>query len=170
LLGVPQAYYLNAPLPCERAPTSHLKGLKRQHRGDVTVSRLVDYPVRGFVIEGGSLQDMADVVGQAALVLQAHNIPHNALISDCGQRVFLFPQAYAERQARGEVEEELLATGEGPGWKEERVSGRWGVREGGWASLETEGLGRQHEQAAANTNICRVPDTLLNLEFMDTHA
>lgn len=108
-----QAYYLNAPLPCERAPTTLLKGLKRSRDG-VRISRTSHYPVRAFVVEGDSLQAMADVVGQAALVMQAANIPHNMLISDSGSRVFLFPQCYAEKQARGEVDPELLATGVNP--------------------------------------------------------
>ena len=79
------------------------------------ISRTTNYPVLAFVIEGDSLQAMADVVGQAALILQRENIPHNALISDSGSRVFLFPQCYAEKQAKGEVDPELLATGEGAG-------------------------------------------------------
>lgn len=106
-----QAYYLAAPLPVERAPTSPLKGLKRR-RDSVRISRLTDFPVNGFVIEGTNLQEMADVVGQAALLMQARNIPHNMLISDSGSRIFLFPQCFAEKQARGEVAEELLDTGE----------------------------------------------------------
>lgn len=46
--------------------------------------------------------------------MQAHNMPHNVLISDCGARVFIFPQCYAERQARGEVPDHLLDYGVNP--------------------------------------------------------
>ena len=46
--------------------------------------------------------------------MQANNIPHNVLIADCGARVFIFPQCYAERQARGEVPEHLLDIGVNP--------------------------------------------------------
>jgi hypothetical protein len=46
--------------------------------------------------------------------MQAANIPHNVLIADCGSRVFIWPQAYAERQAKGLVPEELLDCGVNP--------------------------------------------------------
>ncbi len=87
-----------------------LQGLKRRRDG-VRISCLSDYPVLGFVVEGGSLAEVADVVGSACLAMQAANVPHNLLISDAGARVFVFPQCYAEKQARGEVAEELLDTG-----------------------------------------------------------
>jgi GDP-L-galactose phosphorylase len=116
-----QAYYLNAPLPCERAPTSPLglAVLPKRRRPDsgadsVRISKLCDYPVRGWVVEGPSLAAMAQIVGEAALAMQQHNIPHNVLIADCGARVFIFPQCYAEKQARGEVPEHLLDIGVNP--------------------------------------------------------
>jgi hypothetical protein len=46
--------------------------------------------------------------------MQQYNIPHNILIADCGARVFIFPQCYAEKQARGEVPEHLLDIGVNP--------------------------------------------------------
>lgn len=46
--------------------------------------------------------------------MQAANIPHNVLIADCGSRVFIWPQTYAERQARGLVPEHLLDVGVNP--------------------------------------------------------
>eukprot|EP00775_Hariotina_reticulata_P005628 gene5628-5867_t len=138
-----QAYYLHAPLPCERAPSTPLDpALLGQRRrpacpaGQVHISKLSDYPVRGWVVEGSSLaamaQDLAEayeaglgyehgaalhkgwVVGDAARAMQQHNIPHNILIADCGARVFIFPQCYAEKQARGEVPEHLLDIGVNP--------------------------------------------------------
>jgi GDP-L-galactose phosphorylase len=70
-----QAYYLQAPMPCERAPTAPLAritpgsssaGSSKRRRPDsggdsVLVSRLCDYPVRGWVVEGPSLAAMAQV-------------------------------------------------------------------------------------------------------------
>jgi GDP-L-galactose phosphorylase len=121
-----QAYYLAAPLPCERAPMRplRLKSTSSNSRkaaagsaGDfhpVSISLLVDYPVRGWVVEGPSLAGMAQVVGEASLAMQAANIPHNVLIADCGSRVFIWPQAYAERQAKGLVPEHLLDIGVNP--------------------------------------------------------
>jgi len=69
-----QAYYLAAPLPCERAPMRPLRlksggssgsslaalgGSSEYH--PVSISCLVDYPVRGWVVEGPSLAGMAQV-------------------------------------------------------------------------------------------------------------
>ncbi|KAG2443234.1 hypothetical protein HYH02_009307 [Chlamydomonas schloesseri] len=135
------AYHLPAALPCERAPTAPLPGaLARplaaaaaapQSRkrgadggaaaacggGGVRVSRLVGYPVRSFVIEAegeAGLEAVAAVLARAAGALQAANQPFNVIASDGGRRVFLFPQCYAERQAAGEVPEELLDTGVNP--------------------------------------------------------
>lgn len=115
-----QAYYLAAPMPIERAPTEVLgedprfsragKFPKWRGRG-VKVCKLVNYPVRGLVFEAGdSLQELADMVGAACQRLTARNIPHNLMVVDRGARVFLLPNAFAERKARGELpqgEEEL---------------------------------------------------------------
>lgn len=109
-----QAYYLIAPFPVEMAATTLLKGAAGK-RDKVQVYRLVDYPVRGFVFESNSsLEELATAVGQACMKLQAENIPHNLFISNNGKRVFLFPQCYAEKQAKGLVPEALLATGVNP--------------------------------------------------------
>lgn len=50
------------------------------------------------------------MVSSACIWLQDNNIPYNVLISDCGKKIFLFPQCYAEKQALGEVSQELLDT------------------------------------------------------------
>lgn len=73
-----QAYYLAAPLPCERAPMRPLR-LKSGSNGSssvaavgggdapqgeyhpVSISYLTEYPVRGWVVEGPSLAGMAQV-------------------------------------------------------------------------------------------------------------
>jgi GDP-L-galactose phosphorylase len=79
---------------------------------------------------GDSLEEMAALVGQACERMQARNIPHNLLISDNGTRVFIFPQCYAEKQARGLVPQELLDTGVNPACWE--IAGArcscWGAR------------------------------------------
>lgn len=121
-----QAYYLAAPFPCERAPTAPIRGLKRK-RGNVIISRLVGYPVLGFVVETGGvmgsasadsvaacLAEVAEVVGRACMAMQAANVPHNVLIADSGARVFIWPQCFAEKQARNEVPPHILDTGVNP--------------------------------------------------------
>lgn len=75
------------------------------------ISELVNYPVRGLVFEGGNtVEHLSNSVSDACICLQDNNIPYNVLIADCGNRIFLLPQCYAEKQALGEVSAELLDT------------------------------------------------------------
>ncbi|KAG6637660.1 GDP-L-galactose phosphorylase 2-like [Carya illinoinensis] len=102
-----QAYYLAVSFPIEKAPTEKITTLD----GGVKISKLLNYPVRGLVFEGGyTVEDLSNTVSDACICLQANNIPYNVLIADCGRRVFLLPQCYAEKQALGEVSAELLDT------------------------------------------------------------
>ncbi|KAJ4725150.1 GDP-L-galactose phosphorylase 1-like protein [Melia azedarach] len=102
-----QAYYLAVPFPIEKAPTKKII----TSNGGVKISELLNYPVRGLVFEGGnSMQDLSNTVSDACICLQDSNIAYNVLISDCGKRIFLLPQCYAEKQALGEVSPELLDT------------------------------------------------------------
>lgn len=90
-----QAYYLNIQFPVEKAPTKMitLSRLSGASENVVKISRLMNYPVRGLVFtEGNTIGDLADVVANACICLQLNNIPFNVLISDCGRRVYLFPQ------------------------------------------------------------------------------
>lgn len=67
--------------------------------------------MRGLVFEAGdALADLAAVVGDACARLTAANVPHNLFVVDCGQRLFLFPNAFALAKAQGRVPEDLLAT------------------------------------------------------------
>ncbi|KAM5585483.1 GDP-L-galactose phosphorylase 2 [Rosa sericea] len=102
-----QAYYLAVTFPIEKAPTKKTTSLDV----GVKISELLNYPVRGLVFEGGNtLEDLSNSVSDACICLQENNIPYNVLISDCGKRIFLLPQCYAEKQALGEVRAELLDT------------------------------------------------------------
>eukprot|EP00246_Nothoceros_aenigmaticus_P015872 TRINITY_DN686_c0_g1_i1.p1 TRINITY_DN686_c0_g1~~TRINITY_DN686_c0_g1_i1.p1 ORF type:complete len:244 (+),score=48.23 TRINITY_DN686_c0_g1_i1:151-882(+) len=104
-----QAYYLATPFPVERAATVRIPALLRRRKRTVKISQLSNYPVRGLVFElGESLEDLANIVAKCCMELQARNLPFNILISDAGARVFLFPQCFAERQAKGEVDQEIL--------------------------------------------------------------
>ncbi|MQM20551.1 hypothetical protein Taro_053572 [Colocasia esculenta] len=106
-----QAYYLSVAFPVEKAPTKRIALKKGPTKVGVRISRLMNYPVRGLVFEGGSsLQELSDMVSNACIWLQENNVPFNVLISDLGKRIFLFPQCYAEKQALGEVSQELLDT------------------------------------------------------------
>mmetsp|Transcript_21069 Transcript_21069/g.66770 ORF Transcript_21069/g.66770 Transcript_21069/m.66770 type:complete len:473 (+) Transcript_21069:339-1757(+) len=110
-----QAYYLASPFPVERAHTVTVQATKKRRLG-VMLGRLAEFPVRGLVYEmgDGTLDALAAAVGGCAAELSRRNIPFNVLICDRGARVFVFPQCYAERQAKGEVEEKYLETGVNP--------------------------------------------------------
>ncbi|KAK7287573.1 hypothetical protein RIF29_00854 [Crotalaria pallida] len=102
-----QAYYLAVPFPIEKAPIKKIAKLN----GGVKISKLLNYPVKGLVFEGGdTLEDLSNTVSDACICLQQNNIPYNVLISDCGRQIFFLPQCYAEKQALGEVSAELLDT------------------------------------------------------------
>lgn len=104
-----QAYYLAAPFPIERAPTARVPYGRK--KGGVKVYELTKFPVRGLVFElGNSMEDLSEAVANACIHLQDENIPYNVLIADRGSRVFVLPQCFAERQARGEVDQEILDT------------------------------------------------------------
>ncbi|XP_074584135.1 GDP-L-galactose phosphorylase 1-like [Curcuma longa] len=106
-----QAYVLSTPFPVEKAPTQKIPIENGLSQCRVKFSKLLDYPVRGLVYEGGStLKELSDIVARSCIWLQENNIPFNVLISDSGRRIFLFPQCYAEKQALGEVSQELLDT------------------------------------------------------------
>lgn len=51
-------------------------------------------------------------MGTACQRLTAANVPHNLFIADCGARVFLFPNCFAEKKARGLIPEGELRMGE----------------------------------------------------------
>lgn len=88
-MNIKQAYYLAVPFPVEKAPTRKIAALDK----GVNVSVLLNYPVRGLVFEGGNtIQDLSNAVSDSCICLQDNNIPFNVLISDCGKRIFLFPQ------------------------------------------------------------------------------
>jgi GDP-L-galactose phosphorylase len=55
--------------------------------------------VRGLVFEAkNSLGALAETVGAACRRLTDANVPHNLFIVDRGARIFLLPNAFAERK------------------------------------------------------------------------
>ena len=84
---------MSVPFPVEKAATHKIPLSEDTMKSGVTVSKLINYPVRGLVFEAGNtLNDLAIVVSSACIWLQDNNVPYNVLISDCGKRIFLFPQ------------------------------------------------------------------------------
>lgn len=81
---------MSAPFPIEKAPTCKIMSSKDTR---VMVSKLLNYPVKGLVFEGGNtLHDLCDAVASSCTLLESNNVSFNILISDCGKRVFLLPQ------------------------------------------------------------------------------
>mmetsp|Transcript_35757 Transcript_35757/g.88004 ORF Transcript_35757/g.88004 Transcript_35757/m.88004 type:complete len:615 (-) Transcript_35757:757-2601(-) len=112
-----QAYYLMEAFPIERACTGRLPSsvYKKRHRHGSTVNQVLNYPVRCLCFElGDGFESLADLVGTACQRLQARNIPFNLLIADHGARVFLIPQKFSHRAARGEIPEDVAKTGINP--------------------------------------------------------
>lgn len=116
-----QAYHLDIPFPCELARTGPIDGVKRQHAAGIMISRVLGFPVNGFVVElergtpiDTGIPMLADVVARACASMQQLNVPHNLLISDSGRRVFIWPQCFAERCAQGLIPAHLLEMGVNP--------------------------------------------------------
>jgi len=66
--------------------------------------QVMHYPVRCLCFElGDGFESLADLVGTCCERLQARNTPFNLLITDHGARVFLIPQKFSHRAARGRV-------------------------------------------------------------------
>lgn len=90
-----QAYFLAHPFPIEKASTQILSEMTCFQDKGVFVSQLSDYPVRGFIFEGGkSVQDLSNVVASVCICWQNNSIPFNILISDFGKRIYLLPQVF----------------------------------------------------------------------------
>ncbi|CAL0327758.1 unnamed protein product [Lupinus luteus] len=99
-----QAYYLAAPFPVEKAEKQIIALDKGKCPQGLSVSQLVNYPVRGLVFEGGNtIRDLSDTVANSLVFLQNNNIPFNVLISDCGKKIYLFSQISKLLQGDAEV-------------------------------------------------------------------
>ncbi|XP_054796867.1 GDP-L-galactose phosphorylase 1-like isoform X2 [Prosopis cineraria] len=138
-----QAYYLVAPLPVEKVPALRIPVDKGLHSRGICISQLLNYPVRGLVFEGGnSIQDLSDAVACRLVFLQSNNIPFNVLISDCGKRIFLFFQCFAERRALGQVSQEIINAQVNPAvWE---ISGHFVLKR------------REDFDAASEAYVCRL--------------
>ncbi|XP_039158811.1 GDP-L-galactose phosphorylase 1-like [Eucalyptus grandis] len=91
-----QAYYLASPFPVKKVPTLRVMTSTNLQRNGVVVSQLLKFPVRSLVFEGrDTLSDLSSAIANSCIRLQHNNIPFNC---------------YAEKQARGEVSQELLET------------------------------------------------------------
>lgn len=82
--------------------------------GESDTSFSTSVQVRGLVFEAkNSLGALAETVGAACRRLTDANVPHNLFIVDRGARIFLLPNAFAERKVCV--------------WRQHPAAGRWSV-------------------------------------------
>ncbi|XP_043702660.1 GDP-L-galactose phosphorylase 1-like isoform X2 [Telopea speciosissima] len=87
-----QACYFANPLPVELMPVVTIHG--RQKLEGLHIYEVKDYPVKAFLFIGnGNLKMLIEVVAQICSWLQDQKVPYSLLISDCGTKMYLFPQA-----------------------------------------------------------------------------
>lgn len=61
--------------------------------GGTRICSLIDYPIKALLFESKSnVKVSVEVLAEICSCLQGKNIPYSFLISDCGKRIFLFPQ------------------------------------------------------------------------------
>ncbi|KAJ4980822.1 hypothetical protein NE237_031659 [Protea cynaroides] len=89
-----QACYFANPLPVELMPVVTIHG-DRKLEG-LHMYEVKDYPVKAFLfVDKGNLKVLIEVVAEICSWLQDQKIPYSLLISDCGAKMFLFPQRLA---------------------------------------------------------------------------
>uniref|UniRef100_A0A7S0S0V6 GDP-D-glucose phosphorylase 1 n=1 Tax=Chlamydomonas leiostraca TaxID=1034604 RepID=A0A7S0S0V6_9CHLO len=163
-----QAYYLPQTLACERTSTRPLSSSTGEAASGsgVCVRALADYAVRGFVVELGTQPDdaammaAAHLIGRACARMQAADLPFNLFITDCGERVFIWPQRYAARQAAQQVPEEMLETGVNPAVFE--IAGHlvlkraqdYDCADEAWAWKLLEGVSLTEDEFKSATSLC----------------
>lgn len=85
-----QAGYFANPLPVEVLPTVPVYG--DVLTTGICVCEVADYPLKTLVFTSKNLKALADIVAEICSTLHKHNAAFNLLISDCGTKMFLFPQ------------------------------------------------------------------------------
>ncbi|KAK9267464.1 hypothetical protein L1049_009890 [Liquidambar formosana] len=85
-----QGCYFPNPLPVELLPVMTLFG---DGQAGIRICQVTDYPIRALLFESNdNLKVLVEVVAEICSCLLGKNIPYNLLISDCGKKMFLFPQ------------------------------------------------------------------------------
>ncbi|XP_008794437.2 GDP-L-galactose phosphorylase 1-like isoform X1 [Phoenix dactylifera] len=87
-----QASYFVNPLPVEVLPTVPVYG--DALTTGICICEVADYPLKTLVFMSNNLKALADMVAEICSTLHKHNAAFNLLISDCGTKTFLFPQAH----------------------------------------------------------------------------
>ncbi|XP_008804719.1 GDP-L-galactose phosphorylase 1-like isoform X2 [Phoenix dactylifera] len=87
-----QASYFANPLPVEVLPTVPVYG--DLLTTGICICEVAHYPLKALVFISKNLKALADVVAEICSTLHNHDAAFNLLISDCGAKIFLFPQVH----------------------------------------------------------------------------
>ncbi|XP_020595191.1 GDP-L-galactose phosphorylase 1-like [Phalaenopsis equestris] len=87
-----QAIYSANPLPVELLPIIPIYG--SSHIDGIQILEVADYPLNALVFVSKNLKKLAHAVGEICSTLQRRSTVFNLLISDCGTKMFLFPQVH----------------------------------------------------------------------------
>lgn len=84
-----QACYIPNPLPVE---LMQVLPFFSDQLGGTTISYLTDYPIKVLLFKSNNLRSLVKVLSEICSCLAEKGIPYSLLISDCGRKIFLFPQ------------------------------------------------------------------------------
>ncbi|KAJ8513914.1 hypothetical protein OPV22_004348 [Ensete ventricosum] len=85
-----QACYFADPLPVELLPTIAVYG--NLLTTGVYIGEVAEYPLKTLVFISKNLKALVETVGETCCYLHDNGTAFSLLISDCGTRIFLFPQ------------------------------------------------------------------------------
>ncbi|WOK99524.1 GDP-L-galactose phosphorylase 1-like [Canna indica] len=88
-----QASYFADPLPVELLPTIPVYG--NLLTSGVYISEVADYALKTLIFVSKNLKALVEVVGEMCSYLHDNGTAFSLLISDCGTKVFMFPQVRA---------------------------------------------------------------------------
>lgn len=85
-----QGCYFPSPLPVE---LTAVDTFFRDGRRGMRISAVTDYPIKTLLFESSQrFKIMVEVLVEICSRLQGRRIPYNLLITNCGQKIFLFLQ------------------------------------------------------------------------------
>lgn len=90
ILCMSQANYFANPLPVELFPT--ISAYEDVLITDTQICEVMDYPLKTLVFMSKNLKSLVALVTKICSTLHSQNTAFNLLITDCGTKIYLFPQ------------------------------------------------------------------------------
>ncbi|XP_011624021.1 GDP-L-galactose phosphorylase 1 isoform X2 [Amborella trichopoda] len=95
-----EACYFANPLPVEMVPVIPVLG--DWENIELKIFEIASYPIKGLVFKcKENFKLMVSLVAEVCSRLQDQDVPHKLLITDCGTKIFLFPQGQNEAMVQG---------------------------------------------------------------------